>query len=215
MKKQNAFTLAEVLITLGIIGVVAAMTLPTLLNSVQGSQYRAQLKKAMSSLSNALVMSVAQDDYDAGIATTGTGTMSLMHIFASKLHVANADGSYGTWTYTNKAGVSTNTIGGNSNYTFLMNDGSVISFPTGKKECLTMDASGYQTATDQKCVGVIDVNGEKNPNREAKCDETVTGQTGVAACKVNNAYDIYPITIEPQAIRLRTIAGLANFGKGK
>ena len=29
---KNAFTLAEVLITLGIIGIVAAMTLPTLLN---------------------------------------------------------------------------------------------------------------------------------------------------------------------------------------
>ncbi len=30
MKKKNAFTLAEVLITLGIIGIVAAMTMPTL-----------------------------------------------------------------------------------------------------------------------------------------------------------------------------------------
>ena len=32
---KRAFTLAEVLITLGIIGVVAAMTLPTLLNKYQ------------------------------------------------------------------------------------------------------------------------------------------------------------------------------------
>ena len=31
MKKQSAFTLAEVLITLGIIGVVATMTIPTLM----------------------------------------------------------------------------------------------------------------------------------------------------------------------------------------
>ena len=33
MKKRFGFTLAEVLITLGIIGVVAAMTIPTLMIS--------------------------------------------------------------------------------------------------------------------------------------------------------------------------------------
>lgn len=33
MKKKLAFTLAEVLITLGIIGVVAAMTIPNLIAS--------------------------------------------------------------------------------------------------------------------------------------------------------------------------------------
>lgn len=33
MKKSIAFTLAEVLITLGIIGVVAAMTIPNLITS--------------------------------------------------------------------------------------------------------------------------------------------------------------------------------------
>ena len=37
---SKAFTLAEVLITLGIIGVVAAMTMPTLMNSTQGAQYK-------------------------------------------------------------------------------------------------------------------------------------------------------------------------------
>ena len=46
MKKSLGFTLAEVLITLGIIGVVAAMTMPTLMNSTQGAQYKAAYKKA-------------------------------------------------------------------------------------------------------------------------------------------------------------------------
>ena len=43
LKRTNGlggFTLAEVLITLGIIGVVAAMTMPTLINSTQGAQYK-------------------------------------------------------------------------------------------------------------------------------------------------------------------------------
>ena len=48
---RGGFTLAEVLITLGIIGVVAAMTMPTLLNSTNGAQYRTAYKKALSVLS--------------------------------------------------------------------------------------------------------------------------------------------------------------------
>ena len=50
MRVRGGFTLAEVLITLGIIGVVAAMTMPTLMNSTQGAQYKAAYKKALSAL---------------------------------------------------------------------------------------------------------------------------------------------------------------------
>lgn len=54
MKKLNAFTLAEVLITLGIIGVVAAMTLPTLIQNHQKQVYATQLKKSINVLGNML-----------------------------------------------------------------------------------------------------------------------------------------------------------------
>ena len=37
MKNKNGFTLAETLITLGIIGIVAAMTIPTLINGYKAS----------------------------------------------------------------------------------------------------------------------------------------------------------------------------------
>lgn len=40
--KYRAFTLAEVLITLGIIGVVAAMTIPTLMAKIQENTYKSQ-----------------------------------------------------------------------------------------------------------------------------------------------------------------------------
>lgn len=51
---KKAFTLAEVLITLGIIGVVAAMTLPTIVQNYQGAVLQTQLKKAYSILTQAL-----------------------------------------------------------------------------------------------------------------------------------------------------------------
>lgn len=42
---HSAFTIAEVLVTLGIIGIVAAMTLPSVIVSYQKKQTSAQLKK--------------------------------------------------------------------------------------------------------------------------------------------------------------------------
>ena len=45
--KKTAFTLAEVLITLAIIGVVVAMTMPSVVNNVRESNYKAHLKKVI------------------------------------------------------------------------------------------------------------------------------------------------------------------------
>lgn len=54
--KQKAFTLAEVLITLSIIGVVAALTVPTLMSNSSNEQHVVGLRKAYSTLSNAMRM---------------------------------------------------------------------------------------------------------------------------------------------------------------
>ena len=51
--RRAAFTLAEVLITLGIIGVVAAMTIPTLIADYQEKVYISRVKKVYSLLSQA------------------------------------------------------------------------------------------------------------------------------------------------------------------
>ena len=52
--KAKGFTLAEVLITLGIIGVVAALTIPTLMTNYKKKQYYTQFMKARSALENAI-----------------------------------------------------------------------------------------------------------------------------------------------------------------
>ena len=71
----TAFTLAEVLITLGIIGVVAALTLPSLIQNYHEKQRVTQLKKAYSVMQNAFLM--AQEEYgdvtDWGLTITNTG----------------------------------------------------------------------------------------------------------------------------------------------
>lgn len=52
--KTSAFTLSEVLITLGIIGIVAALTMPNLISDYREKQTLTQLKKSYSLLSQAL-----------------------------------------------------------------------------------------------------------------------------------------------------------------
>ena len=60
MKKQ-AFTSAEVLITLGIIGVVAALTMPTLIHNYRKSVVENKLKSEYSLIFNAIRMAEAKN----------------------------------------------------------------------------------------------------------------------------------------------------------
>ena len=71
LKGKNSFTLAEVLITLGIIGVVAAMTMPTLIKKHQQRVLVTRLQKNYSIVSQALITSVSENgsmnEWDLGV----------------------------------------------------------------------------------------------------------------------------------------------------
>ena len=57
MKKELAFTLAEVLITIGIIGVVAAMTMPVLIQNYRNHVVETRLQKVYSVMNQAIKQS--------------------------------------------------------------------------------------------------------------------------------------------------------------
>ncbi len=211
MTKKFGFTLAEVLITLGIIGVVAAMTMPTLLNSTNGAQYRTAYKKALSVLSQAVVLNVALDDYDLSQATTASDTdkskPSLYALFNNRMNVVKT-AETGNWVGVSSgsgesavtaSGGSPANLSGTANYTLFFNDGITFSFPKGSKACTEA----------APCKGVIDINGEKNPNKQVACDST-TGE-----CKVTNPTDIYPVVMYDQSVLPATAAGRAVLYGGK
>ena len=54
---KKGFTLAEVLITLGIIGVVAAMTMPSLIQNYRKKEATTRIKKFYSMMSQAVLLS--------------------------------------------------------------------------------------------------------------------------------------------------------------
>ncbi len=66
---KKAFTLAEVLITLAIIGVVAAISIPSVISNTQQQEFKTGLRKAVSVLNSAITMNMAIDGespYDNG-----------------------------------------------------------------------------------------------------------------------------------------------------
>lgn len=73
-QRYTAFTLAEVLITLTIIGVVAALTLPTLISNYQKTQYVIGLKKAYAELSQVFKLYMVDE---------GVTDLSQTHLFDS------------------------------------------------------------------------------------------------------------------------------------
>ena len=81
---KAAFTLAEVLITLGIIGVVAAMTLPSLMQRQNERATVSQLKKVASALNQAYMMTVQESGTPDEWGMGGMYEAHSHHIMASK-----------------------------------------------------------------------------------------------------------------------------------
>lgn len=63
--KKNGFTLAEIMITLGIIGVVAALTAPTLVNNAANANIIPTVRKAVSTLEQVNLAIINNNEYDS------------------------------------------------------------------------------------------------------------------------------------------------------
>ena len=207
MSKMSGFTLAEVLITLGIIGVVAAMTMPTLINSTQGAQYKAAYKKALSAISQGVTLNVALDGSSFADATDVAGIKDILAAHMNVVRGADApdDVPYETTPtdLTQKA----------TNYSLYFNDGIIFSFQgpsAAGKICSdpTRNPMGLADASKlEKCTGFIDVNGLKGPNKIVTCND---GEGNSDNCQVTNPTDIYPVvyfdqTVEPNSEAARAV----------
>lgn len=90
--KKSGFTLAEVLIVLGIIGIVAELTIPALLSSYQKQVYVTQLKKAYTEGNQALKIMTADsgcadDLVCSGVFGTNSTTQSFGDTFSKYFKV--------------------------------------------------------------------------------------------------------------------------------
>ena len=85
--RKNAFTLAEVLITIGIIGVVAAMTMPVLLTKYKDNEHAVRCKRTYSLITQAI------SKYQADSGTVGDVT-GLFDVTKTSAEVLNNFAKY-------------------------------------------------------------------------------------------------------------------------
>lgn len=132
--KIIAFTLAEVLITLGIIGVVAALTLPTLIQNYKEKQTVVKLKKTYSVLQNAFNMVRSQEHDGTDVDSWGDDYKNLPVELAKYMNVAKFcameefEDCFPN-SVTNLNGVTTRYLGdlsSSSYYGFILNDGTSL-----------------------------------------------------------------------------------------
>ena len=218
--KKFGFTLAEVLITLGIIGVVAAMTIPTLISNTNSAKFKSQYKKTLSTLNQAALMGTAQYDLDfASLTTECKAATDKPDVTASMCALIN--GTLSGATYYATAGAmkipgstaaytinASPVVASTAMVAYQLADGSVVAFDKALKSCtLAVGTPVTDASLPATCRGFIDVNGPTLPNKEVKCS-SAAGKvaSSVGSCIVrNNAADmgdIFPVvfhdgTVEP------------------
>lgn len=90
---KKAFTLAEILITLGIIGVVSALTIPTLVKRNTNETHVQQLKKVYATLMQAAETAMAENNVN-DLSETVLGIQGNMSAAQSKAAVKNFFNTY-------------------------------------------------------------------------------------------------------------------------
>lgn len=162
---SSAFTLAEVLITLGIIGVVAALTIPTLVKNNFDMQQKAQYKKAYFFLFNAMWNVKEEVGYHMGChyGLNGTSSAALGYdvsecteFFAQlekKLNTAktctnNAYASgcipyYGPISIAGCGGLNQSQLQNNSTV-YVLSDGMILMRYSGAHPIFAIDINGWK-----------------------------------------------------------------------
>lgn len=150
---KKGFTLAEVLITLVIIGVIAAMTIPTLMNSTNNQEFRVGLKKAISTLNQAMSLNYALEGTQVGTTSTLTSASDIVNnLFKKRMSVITTQ--------------TTGTAFASTNAPFTATNDELFYTADGMRFAITTFSGEYDPVADQMYYGLvlIDVNGDKAPN---------------------------------------------------
>lgn len=163
--KFSAFTLAEVLIVLGIIGIIADMTIPTLKRDIDKTVYVTQLKKFYSTFQQGMQMAMVMEGVNSIDYTGLFDSTKLDETIKKTFNVTKACDTGETectifgYKHLDKTGNSNEFTESNS-YNFYTADGMAIGLILGT-EC-------SESANDPNtyfCGAIsVDVNGIKKPN---------------------------------------------------
>ena len=175
IQQHKAFTLSEILIALVIIGVIATITIPPLVQKQQEQQTVVALKKAYSTLSNAYTLAVQEngtpENWNLTATDSADGANNMLTILAPYLNITkncglNA-GCFPNLNYLSLDGSTGSYINLNNSPLYSkvkLNDGSLLGFRVRDANCNSQRGSTLQLQT--VCAMVyVDNNGDKNPNK--------------------------------------------------
>lgn len=217
VKYKHGFSLVEVLITLGAIGIVAVLTIPSLIIHINTTKFRTQYKKTLSNLNQAVLNS--ENHYDLNFASMSSHCWDGSDdpkVNGSMCAIINGSITGATF-YTDTDIV---TLGARGEYSpqgtgiiaspkryYLFADGSLVGFDYDIASCTLMPGADIADL-NPRCYGFIDVNGTTAPNKAVQCsDPTITRiSRDIGKCTVRNNSvdmgDIFPVvfhdsTVEP------------------
>lgn len=186
MRKSLGFTLAEVLITLAIIGVVAAMTIPSVIINTNQQEYKTGLKKAISVLNQAITMNMALENKTPADCTNTTNNKtqnegSLMNYLASRLNIIKETEAL--------------EFGKGKNAAFYTSDGMRFEFPidgtkAGEVTFSNVECGDGNTAEAKPCLIVVDVNGDRRPSPASVTDTNEYAKVNPNGTRITDVFSV-------------------------
>lgn len=175
-QKHIAFTLAEILIVVGIIGIVAQMTIPALITSTKNKEMVVRLKKTYAVLEQARGLVSAEQGGDmSGLFSPEAGSTGGWNEFAKHLNLyKNCGKEMGCW-YTKPVSLINNSTSTLESLNFdgeydqqagkgILADGTMIYFNSWAYNCEDAYLEGPVGYRHYCGYIYVDLNGEKGPN---------------------------------------------------
>jgi prepilin-type N-terminal cleavage/methylation domain-containing protein len=174
MKDFKAFTLAEVLITIGIVGVVAVLTLNTVIKDIQHRQYIEAIKKRYAEIQNITAKIIEEEGepsnwiLDAYSLKSNESNDKVANLYAQNLKIIQNCGTKSSYTGNTCITNDYKTLNSSSFnaifslnffvYAFTLADGStlIIKFRNNY-------GGGFLWGSPDMLF-IVDVNGKKSPN---------------------------------------------------
>jgi prepilin-type N-terminal cleavage/methylation domain-containing protein len=168
IKNNKGFTLAEVLITLLIIGVIASIVIPGLIADTQQAEYKTAWKKAYADLSQSTARIVADNGGSLkGLFTNDNSVRNNYSAYLSYTKSCDYPNNFGNCWHKmdgdckNLKGTANSGWGSGSG--LILNNGSLVRFRFNQSDCndtsYTVPICGHI---------IIDINGFKSPNVTGK-----------------------------------------------
>ena len=185
---KRGFTLAEVLITLAIIGVVAAISIPSVISNSQQQEFKTGLRKAVSVLNSAITMNMAIDGespYDNanlyGYLMKHMAVVETIENIIDKYYVDSTGyGVYNNAAFYTTDGMRFELRSGPSQFNLPLYENPAINVctksvagadsasHTGDSICGGCGSYGLNNNADgtikPPCLIMVDVNGDRKPN---------------------------------------------------